>query len=64
MLKLKAAICDDDTKHTQDIASKLEQYDVVHDANMPISLIRLLINQQNYCIYIKPENVLIYYFWI
>ena len=34
MLKLKAAICDDDTKHTQDIASKLEQYDVVHDANI------------------------------
>lgn len=34
MLKLKAAICDDDTKHTQDIVSKLEQYDVVHDANI------------------------------
>lgn len=34
MLKLKAAICDDDTKHIKDIASKLEQYDVVHDANI------------------------------
>ena len=34
MFKLKAAICDDDTKHTQDIVSKLEQYDVVHDANI------------------------------